>query len=164
MGGEREASDPDAARILVSRDWGDSWQAVLSPLKSGAASGVFSIAFANAQQGVAVGGTYDNPADASGNIGITNDGGETWLRPDRVPRGYRSCVLVLKGNRRDEPPRWLALGKTGSDYSVDGGKSWKPLSDEGFYAAAADLYGKRLIAVGTEGKIGVLQIPQLQLD
>ncbi|MDG1809094.1 MAG: hypothetical protein P8I27_14470 [Pirellulaceae bacterium] len=161
LGGARQSNDPSAARILISRDRGSTWQATTAPLKAGAASGIFSIAFADNKQGVAVGGTYDQPEITTDNFAITADGGTTWNRPTSTPRGYRSCVFVVPSPSESAPVRYIALGKTGSDYSVDLGKTWKSLSDQGFYAASASDSGGTVIAVGSEGRIGVLPAQDL---
>ena len=161
LGGARHPNDPSAARILISRDRGNTWQATTAPLNAGAASGVFSIAFADKKQGVAVGGTYDQPEIATDNFAVTTDGGITWNRPASTPRGYRSCVFVVASPTDRAPIRYIALGKTGSDYSVDRGKTWKSLSDQGFYAASASDSGSTVIAVGSDGHIGVLPAQDL---
>ncbi len=181
LGGERKEDDPPNSRILTSHDRGDTWHAIETPLKSGAASGVFSIVFTDAENGVAVGGTYDQPQDIDDHICITNDGGATWTVPDKVgdpvapeepgiedgllyplllPRGYRSCVFALPVEGH-ESPAIVAIGKTGSDFSLDRGESWKPLSDQGFYAASSSLDGQTTVAVGADGRIGVLNLEML---
>lgn len=164
LGGARQQNDPPEARILVSTDRGNTWQASTAPLKAGSASGIFSIAFADESQGVAVGGTYDQPEISTDNIAVTTDGGTTWKRPAATPRGYRSCVLTFAGPAKSPLSHYIAIGKTGSDYSIDRGKTWKSLSDQGFYAASANDSGSTVIAVGSEGRIGVLSVPDLPLN
>ncbi len=163
LGGARQAGDPLTARILKSADRGQTWQALDSTLASAAASGVFSIVFVDEQNGVAVGGTYDQPTDTSNHISITNDGGQTWTRPDSIPAGYRSCVFKVP-NPDGEPVRLIAIGKTGADYSNDMGRSWKPIDTTGFYAADSCNLGKTVIAVGSDGRIGKLSVLELDLD
>jgi photosystem II stability/assembly factor-like uncharacterized protein len=155
---------PPRARILMSPDRGRSWQVAETPLRAGAASGIFSIAFADERHGVAVGGTYDDPADKTGNICITADGGRSWVRPASPPRGYRSCVVVVRREAWARRPRLLAIGKTGSDYSTDLGQTWKPLDNEGFYAVDCSGDGETVVAVGAEGRIGILGNPGQTLD
>ena len=80
-----------AERLFRSDDRGESWRYVQTPIRSGPASGIFSIVFTDPDHGVAVGGTYANPHDASANVCITQDGGKTWrqLSPERRPRVKR---------------------------------------------------------------------------
>jgi len=157
LGGARTEGDPPNSRILMSADRGQTWKAVETPLKSAAASGVFSIAFIDDLYGVAVGGTYDNPEDTTNHVCVTEDGGQTWTRPEgaQLPRAYRSCVVVQK-DAASSGPRLIAVGKTGGDYSDDMGRTWRRLSDQGFYAVDANDSGTVLVAVGTDGTIGVL--------
>ena len=43
-------------------------------------------------------------------------------------------------------------------------KTWKPLNDQGFYAVDSNAVGGTVIAVGPEGRIGVLPVLELELD
>lgn len=163
LGGARNADEPTEARILVSTDRGKTWESKLAPLTSGSASGVFSIVFTDSTNGIAVGGTYDQPDVRTGNIAVTRDGGNQWKRPLASPRGYRSCVVSFDGIA-DGQSYLIALGKTGADISSDGGNTWRAFSPVGFFAGSVGNDGKTLIAVGSEGRIGVLSLQDLALD
>ena len=158
LGGDRKQGDPVNARILMSADRGGSWKVIKTPMKSGTASGVFSITFTDDLHGVAVGGTYDDPDDKTNNICITEDGGMTWFRPKSTTRGYRSCVAVtdLVNVFSLQFKGAIAVGKTGTDYSSDHGKTWIPWNNQAFYAVGSSELGHTVIAVGPEGRIGVL--------
>jgi len=59
------------------------------------------------------------------------DGGKTWeLVAQHQNPGYRSCVQYIPNRNGKE---LVAIGFKGIDYSNDSGRSWKHLSDEGFY-------------------------------
>ena len=113
------------ARVLRTADRGRRWHASATPLAAGApAKGIFSLAFADARRGVAVGGDYERPTDARGTAAFTNDGGATWTAATTLPGGYRSAAAWI--------PRStivIAAGPTGTDRSTDGGRSWRPLDD-----------------------------------
>ncbi len=144
------------ARVLRSADRGRTWTAVPTPLPGGVASaGVFSVAFRDERDGVAVGGDYQKPTEAGGNVARTGDGGLTW-RPVRgtPPRGYRSGVAYVPGTR---PLLLIAVGTSGSDYSVDGGESWTPI-DTADYNAVAAAGPDAVWAVGPKGRIAKLRI------
>ena len=67
------------ARVFRSTDRGRTWSVADTPIHAGgASSGVFSVAFDDAQHGVAVGGDYSKPKEAFENVAITVDGGRTW--------------------------------------------------------------------------------------
>ncbi len=144
------------ARVFRSEDGGRSWEAAVTPLAAGSAgAGIFSLTFWNDRDGVAVGGDYTKPGEAAGNVARTEDGGRTW-RPVRgaPPRGYRSGVAFVPGT---DPLLLVAVGISGSDYSVDGGESWTPIDTVEFNAVAAA--GPDAVwAVGPGGKVAKLRI------
>jgi photosystem II stability/assembly factor-like uncharacterized protein len=120
-------------RIIRSTDGGDTWQAVTTPIPSGqGSSGIFSIAFRDTRYGVIVGGDYRKEGEARDNVATTKDGGLTWeLVKGPLPGGYRSGVAYTRdpGN-----PILIAVGPSGSDYSVNGGASWVSLGNMGYHA------------------------------
>lgn len=144
------------ARVFRSEDRGRSWAAAPTPLAAGSAgAGVFSVAFWSDRDGVAVGGDYTKPGESAGNVARTEDGGRTW-RPVRgaPPRGYRSGVAAVPGT---DPLLLVAVGISGSDYSVDGGESWTPIDTVEFNAVAAA--GPDAVwAVGPRGRVAKLRI------
>lgn len=144
---------PSGARVFHSNDSGQRWDVVGTPLRhDGAGAGIFSLAFADSIHAVAVGGDYGKPADASGNLVTTSDGGRNWIETVGThPNGYRSAVAFLAGRKV-----WIAVGTSGSDISNDGGKSWKTF-DSGAYNAIGPA-GDAVWAVGPGGRIGKLRL------
>ena len=136
-------------------------RALLSPLLSGTdgclgaavpvasgndSSGVFSLAFRDAKQGVAVGGDYKRPDDRSGTAAWTSDGGRHWTAASNPPHGYSSSVAWYA-----PAEVWVAAGTNGSDISKDDGKTWQSL-DTGNWNALSLPY-----VVGPKGRIAKLQ-------
>jgi len=122
-----------AARVLRSTDGGASWQVATTPIPTGQpSSGIFSIAFKDARNGVIVGGDYRKESEARDNVATTNDGGRTWkLAKGPLPGGFRSAVAYLPGAAA---PTLVTAGPSGSDYSLDGGVSWTGLGAVGYHA------------------------------
>jgi photosystem II stability/assembly factor-like uncharacterized protein len=142
---------PEGARVFRSEDAGRTWTVTKTPMISGKSAGIFSLTFLNAKKGVAVGGDYTKEQEAKNNVVVTEDGGKTWMLPRGSGlSGYRSCVVLMQGARS---LTLLAVGPTGTDYSVDNGESWRSLSLEGFHSVsfADSLNGW---AVGEGGRIG----------
>lgn len=136
-------------RIFHSDDGGKTWTVAKTPMRHDSESaGVFSLAFQNARHGVAVGGDYMKPTEGAGSIAITDDGGKTWASPATPLAGYRSAVVYL-----DDKKMWVATGTSGSDASVDGGRTWKPFDAAGFAAGfnALSFVGSVGWAVGPAG-------------
>jgi photosystem II stability/assembly factor-like uncharacterized protein len=122
-----------AARVFRSRDRGRTWAAHETPIMAGTpSSGVFSLAFHDAEHGIAVGGDYKEPQRAGNVAALTLDGGRTWRLPKgRQPSGYRSAVAYIPGT---QGRTLAAVGPTGSDVSVDGGENWRPSGTMGLHA------------------------------
>lgn len=137
------------ARVFRSTDRGRSWEVVTTPLRSeNESSGIFSIAFRDAQNGVIVGGDYRQPKVAEQNAALTHDGGRTWTLTKRMPAGFRSGVGWVRARRG-----WalVAVGTAGSDVSLDEGATWQPL-DQSNYNSVSFAQGVGW-AVGPEGRV-----------
>lgn len=144
------------ARVLRTSDGGATWSAAVTPLRHATPSaGVFSVVFWSALDGVAVGGDYKQPADATGSAAFTRDGGRTWTPAEKLPGGFRSAVARVGSGTR---PRLIAVGTNGADVSDDGGRTWTPLPALGapLNALVATASG-RLWAVGPEGLVRRLE-------
>jgi photosystem II stability/assembly factor-like uncharacterized protein len=140
-----------AARVFRSIDGGDTWQVAATPIPSGQpSSGIFSIAFKDAMNGVIVGGDYKKESEARDNVATTADGGRTWnLVKGSLPGGFRSGVAYMLGTAGVV----VAVGPAGSDYSSDGGANWMSFGSEGFHAVSFARSGAGW-AAGEGGKIG----------
>ncbi|MFL6256003.1 MAG: WD40/YVTN/BNR-like repeat-containing protein [Pyrinomonadaceae bacterium] len=146
---------PEGARVFRSGDGGRTWQVAPAPLASGKSAGVFSLDFYG-DAGAAVGGDYTKEQEAAGNAALTFDGGRSWwaLEASSRPHGYRSCVAYVPGTRR-----LIAVGPSGSDYSTNGGRTWKQLGTEGFHALSIAPLDDVAWAVGEHGRIARLNAP-----
>jgi photosystem II stability/assembly factor-like uncharacterized protein len=135
-------------RVFHSLDGGQTWSSANTPIRHDSASaGIFSLAFYDAQHGIAVGGDHMKPEETRSNIAVTADGGKTWTAPNASPPGgYRSAVWCRDANT------CVATGTSGSDFSSDGGQSWKKFGEEGYNALGR-------FAVGHNGRIATLVLP-----
>lgn len=125
------ASGGSVARVFRSTDRGRTWQVATTPITSGVESaGIFSITFKDARRGIIAGGDYRKPEEAVNNVAMTTDGGRTWkLARSARPPGYRSSVAYVPGASNS---MLVAVGTSGSDYSIDGGNSWAGLDRENY--------------------------------
>jgi photosystem II stability/assembly factor-like uncharacterized protein len=140
------------SRVFRTTDWGKTWTAHETPVRAGSPSaGIFSLAFRDANHGIAVGGDFKAPEDSRGFAAGTHDGGRTWtLAKGRAPGGYRSAACWVPDAKA---PTCVAVGPTGTDLSHDGGEDWQPLAGRG-YDAAAFVSQEAGWAVGEGGRIG----------
>jgi photosystem II stability/assembly factor-like uncharacterized protein len=112
---------PGGPHIFRKSPSSKRWQSISVPLAGGKDSaGVFSIAFRNDRNGVAVDGDYKDPAGSYGAAAWTNDGGRSWHGAGVFPSGYRSSVGWDADLRA-----WLTVGPNGSDISRDDGRTWR---------------------------------------
>lgn len=127
------ASGGKKSRILKSTDYGNTWQIFDTPIVQGdGPQGMYTIDFADKNNGIALGGNYAKPLDNCANKAITKDGGNTWqLIADNVTPNYRSCVQYVPNTTGQEI---FAVGKTGVAFSNDGGKTWTQVSDDSYYS------------------------------
>ena len=149
------ATGGGAARVFRSADWGATWAVDGTPmLQGGPSQGSFSVAFVDEENGYIVGGDYEDPERREANAFFSTDGGVTWtLAAAGLPGGFRSCVAYVPGSGG------LALvtaGPTGSDYSIDGGRSWMPIGETGFHTLSFAPDGA-CWAAGGDGRIAKLK-------
>jgi len=139
------------ARVLRSSDRGRNWEVASTPLPAGPSTGIFSVAFRDALNGVVVGGDYQLETEAVDNVALTHDGGATWiLSPGPGLSGYRSAVAFVPAAAN---PTWMAVGPSGVDYSINDGASWMAGEANGFHAISFAKVGTAAWAVGDDGRI-----------
>lgn len=143
------------ARVYYSNDYGKSW--VLSaktPIQQGKPSkGIFSLTFTSDTYGVAVGGDYSKSEIAENCIIISNDGGITWNLTDNPKElVYHSCIREFP-----ESKNLLAVGRRGSSYSTNRGKTWNKISDLGLYTMDIGGNDKSVWAAGPKGRVAKLK-------
>ena len=127
------------------------------PLLQGATStGANSVAVKDPNKPVAglhlivVGGDFTKDTVTEKNCFLTNDGGQTWIRPATPPHGYRSCVEYIG------PHSVLACGTSGVDLSTDDGMTWQLLTTTGFHACRKAKKGHAVFLAGSGGRVAHL--------
>jgi photosystem II stability/assembly factor-like uncharacterized protein len=99
-----------------------------------------------------MGGDFSKSKENKENKAITTDGGKTWtLVADGKAPNYKSCVKYIPGTKGKEV---VAVGKTGVSFSNDGGKTWKDISKDGYFAI--DFVDKNTAWLSGHKKIGKL--------
>ena len=139
-----------SARVLRSQDRGLTWSDVNPTFISGTSgSGIFSIAMFDSKKGVIVGGNYEKPQQNKLNIAFTRDGGASWTSGKGLG-GYRSGVAYV------DKETIIAVGSSGSDISIDDGKTWSNLDSDNYNSVQAR--GKRGVwAVGAQGLVAKMK-------
>jgi photosystem II stability/assembly factor-like uncharacterized protein len=85
------------ARILATRDGGNTWNAYNTPLVSSASAGGVSVAFRDPRHGIVGGG--DLTSNDSADTATSDDGGQTWILTNKPPvQGAIFCLAYVRGN------------------------------------------------------------------
>ncbi|MFQ5628941.1 MAG: WD40/YVTN/BNR-like repeat-containing protein [bacterium] len=121
-----------AARVFRSTDKGKSWHVAETPIISGQPStGIFSLAFRDAKNGIAVGGDYQKPKQARATVARTTDGGKSWVLVENASLvTFRSCVGYVPNAGAN---LLVAVGSHGASYSADAGLTWQPIVGPGYH-------------------------------
>ncbi|MEU9015207.1 oxidoreductase [Streptomyces sp. NPDC048479] len=141
------------ARVLHSADRGLHWTVAESTIPAGdPARGVFALAFHDRTHGIAVGGDYraDQASPSAG--AVSRDGGRSWQQSKTPPPAYRSGIAWLPHSRSAA----LAVGPTGTDLTVDGGRSWRTV-DTGSYDTVDCTPDLGCWASGEKGRVARLE-------
>lgn len=99
--GERNAwiatGGSTVARILATRDGGDTWAAYDTPLASSPSAGGISVAFPDPWHGALGGG--DLASNDAADMATSEDGGQTWVLTNKPPvQGAIFCLAYVRGN------------------------------------------------------------------
>jgi len=156
------------ARILATRDGGDTWNAYDTPLVSSASAGNISVAFRDPWNGIVGGGDLANNSKAE--TATSNDGGQTWTLTNKPPvSGAIFCLAYARGIRHhDFGDNWghehdrtvVVTSETQPNYTSgeaawtpDEGRTWFKLTNVSGYWAVGFADPKSGWFVGNSGKI-----------
>jgi len=93
------------ARILATKDGGDTWNAYDTPLVSSPSAGGISVAFRDPRHGILGGG--DLASNANADAATSDDGGQTWTLTNKPPvQGAIFCLAYVRGIRHDDDEKF----------------------------------------------------------
>jgi photosystem II stability/assembly factor-like uncharacterized protein len=93
------------ARILATKDGGDTWNAYDTPLVSSPSAGGISVAFRDPLHGILGGG--DLASNANADAATSDDGGQTWTLTNKPPvQGAIFCLAYVRGIRHDDDEKF----------------------------------------------------------
>ena len=141
------------SRYFVSSDMGNSWRFYDIPFPTCESCGPYSMCYLPKSKNsfeldpkkiVVVGGDYTKPNETKNTCLYSLNGGKTWKKPKKSPRGYRSSVIFSN-------EVLYCCGTNGIDYSTDFGKTWNQLSNENCFTLVAN--ETSILATTTNGRI-----------
>ena len=159
------------ARILATRDGGDTWNAYDTPLRSNTNAGGFSVAFRDPWHGIVGGGNLTSNSDAQ--AATSDNGGQTWTLTTKPPTPgaifglayVRGLEQHANGSRQDqfghEYDRTVVVtaetqpnfDSGAAAWTPDEGQTWFKLPQVSGYWAVAFANPKAGWFVGNNGQI-----------
>ncbi|HKN34962.1 MAG TPA: hypothetical protein VJX16_17100 [Terriglobales bacterium] len=147
------------ARVLATRDRGDTWSAYATPLVSSPSAGAFTVAFRDPWHGIVGGGDLD-PADPNNaRTAISSDGGKSWKLTNKPP--VTGAIFGLSYVSHTGEGIGDNLGRAvvitanagGAAWTPDEGSTWFTLPGVSGFWAVAFATAKAGWLVGTDGRI-----------
>ena len=148
------------ARVLATRDQGNTWNAYNTPLLSSPSAGAFTVDFRDPFHGIVGGGDLDPGNPNSAETAISDDGGQTWALTTNPPP-VTGAIFGLSSLGQTGAGGGNNHGRTVVITANDGGAAWTP--DEGNtwfalpgvsgYWSVAFASPKAGWLVGTDGRI-----------
>jgi photosystem II stability/assembly factor-like uncharacterized protein len=117
------------ARVLATRDQGNTWNAYDTPLLSSSSAGAFTVAFRDPWHGIVGGGDLDPSDPNNARTAISSDGGRTWSLTNAPPVTGAIFGLAYAGNADGSDDAGSYGGRAVVVTANAGGAAWSP--DEG---------------------------------
>jgi photosystem II stability/assembly factor-like uncharacterized protein len=154
----------EIARVLATRDGGNTWNAYNTPLVSSPTAGAFTVDFRNPFHGIVGGGDLDPNDPNNARTATSSDGGQTWTltNPPPVTGAIFGLSYVGRGgnddgNEGERNNRGSAVVITANDggaaWTPDEGTTWFALPGVSGFWAVAFATPKAGWLVGTDGRI-----------
>lgn len=142
------------ARILATRDGGDTWNAYNTPLVSSPSAGGFSVAFRNPWNGIVGGGDLDPSDPNNARTATSSDGGVTWTLTNPPPvTGAIFGLAYSQGAGNGSGTVVVTANTGGAAWTPDEGTTWFTLPGVTGYWAVAFASPKAGWLVGVDGQI-----------
>lgn len=143
-----------AARALVTRDGGNTWNAYDTPLLSSPSAGAFSVAFRNPYHGIVGGGDLDPLDPGNARTAVSSDGGVTWTLTNQPPvTGAIFGLAYAQGAGDGGRTVVVTANAGGAAWTPDEGTTWFSLPGVSGYWAVTFASPKAGWLVGTGGRI-----------
>lgn len=142
------------ARVLVTRDGGETWNAYNTPLVTGPGAGGFTIAFRDPWNGIVGGGDLDPNDPNNARTAISSDGGRTWTLTNPPPvTGAIFGLAYAHGAGNGSRTVVVTANAGGAGWTPDEGTTWYSLPTVNGYWAVTFASPKAGWLVGTDGRI-----------
>jgi len=146
----------NGARILRTRDRGESWDVISTPVPhDNETSGLTSVVFLESGAGVVAGGDISTPDAYDDTVAVSEDAGESWwLVAGPTFPGAVYGIAYVPGART---LTLVAVGPGGASYSIDNGSTWASISADSYWSLAFTPSGTGFL-VGPDGRLTRLDL------
>jgi photosystem II stability/assembly factor-like uncharacterized protein len=141
------------ARVLATRDGGNTWNAYDTPLASSPSGGAFTVAFRDPLHGIVGGGDLDPATPNNARTATSSDGGQTWTLTNPPPVTGAIFGLSYVHGVGGNASVVITANDGGAAWSPDEGQTWFTLSGVSGFWAVAFVSPKAGWLVGTDGRI-----------
>jgi len=141
----------DIARVLATRDQGNTWNAYDTPLVSSPSAGAFTVAFRDPFHGIVGGGDLDPGDPSNARTATSSDGGQTWTLTNPPP--VTGAIFGLSYVGGPGATVVITANDGGAAWTPDEGNTWFTLPGVSGYWAVAFATPKAGWLVGTNGRI-----------
>ncbi len=120
------------SRLFYSSNKGENWKVFNTPVVQGKTmTGIFTVDFYDKDNGIIMGGNWEEKNNFNNTKAITKDGGKTWnlISNGKAP-GYISCVQYVPNSHGKDI---FAVSTEGIFLSNNSGVTWKKISDKKYY-------------------------------
>ena len=125
------SGNADPSRVLMTSDYGRSWQAHSQPIPGGSGGGLFSVSFRDEQNGIVFGGSLNPETEPGPRVAVSHDGGMSWTVAGEPHIG--GAIFGGAWVPGTDVPLVVVVAPSGADYSLDGGHSWLPLDPNAYW-------------------------------
>jgi len=140
------------SRIITTMDSKPEYNYTNLPLiHSKASQGAFSLAVGK-NKIIIVGGDYENDKRTDSVATIFTAHPPIFNNPTQGPLGFQSCVEYIKDDI------FLSTGTSGSNITMDGGRTWRQIDSASFNVCIKARHGKMILLAGNGGKIALLKL------
>ena len=140
------------SRMITAIDGKPEYNYTDLPLThSKSSQGAFSLAIKK-NKIIIVGGDYEKDKRTDSVATIFTTPPPTFNNPDQGPRGFQSSVEYIKDDT------FLSTGTSGTNITLDGGRSWRQIDSTSFNVCSKAKHGKMILFAGNGGKIAILKM------
>jgi photosystem II stability/assembly factor-like uncharacterized protein len=134
-------------RVFVLSGKSKKWKVMDTPFENGSTLGIFGIKFWDDNNGIAIGGDYQDSTYAALQVAFTNSSAKSWKT-----NNLAYSKGLSEGADKIKKGKIIIVGLQGIKTTLDTGNTYQKINDTPFHAISC--FENTCISVGGNGKIG----------